>query len=308
MANGQPMPVVGFLNSGSAAEFADFVTAFRRGLSETGYDEGRNVRVEYHWADGRYDRLPDLAGELVRRPVDVIAATGGIVSARAAQAATKTIPILFISGVDPIKAQLVDDLKHPSGNATGVNVRTTELLPERLKQLKVMVPDAKKIAVLVNPRNFVAAMETTEAKSANLIVLTATNAAELKAAFTSAAEQGAGAILISADPFFTSQRRSIIELAKEHAMPAAYPWSECATAGGLMSFGPSLPEAYQKIGAYAGEVLKRVGTAVPSARSAAVGLPVITLDNPEMFINSGAAMQCKLAVAEGLRPLARLIT
>ncbi len=310
MTNGQQIPVVGFLNSGSAAEFADFVAAFRAGLSGAGFDEGRNVAIEYRWADGRYDQLPSLASELARWPVDVIAATGGIVSARAAQAATKAIPILFISGLNPVKAGLVDNLERPSGNATGINVGTTELLADRLKYLREMVPNAGKIAILVNPKSFVAAIETAEVKNSGLVVVTASTAAELETAFGEAAQQGAGAILVSADPFFTSQRKTIVDLASRHALPAAYPWQEYATAGGLMSHGPSLSDAYKQVGAYVGELLKGAKRAMGAnlMGNSKSALPAVRpASKSETIINNKAAIAHRLSIPGRLRTRAYVI-
>lgn len=307
MANGQSKPVVGFLNSGSAEEFTDFAAAFRAGLNGAGFQDARNVAIEYRWADGRYDRLPDLARELVRIPVAVIAATGGIVSARAAQAATSTIPILFISGVNPVKAGLVDSLERPGSNATGINVGTTELLADRLKCLREMVPGAEKIGILVNPKSFVASIEADEMQKAKLIVLTASTASELATAFNNAVKQGAGALLVSADPFFTSQRKVIVELASQHALPTAYPWQEYATVGGLMSYGPSLSDAYKEVGTYVGEILKGSGGHGLAARSKAVLPPVRAASKLEMIINNKTASTHKLSVPGSLRQQAYVI-
>lgn len=307
MANGQPTPIIGFLNSGSSAQFADFVAAFQKGLREAGYNEGSNVTIEYKWADGDYDQLAKLANELVSQRVNVIAATGGIVSARAAMKATSSIPILFISGVDPRMAGLVNDLANPSGNASGVNVRTTELMSEGLKHLRKMAGNPEKVAVLVNPRNFVAAMERDQAKNDNLIVLTATNEAELTAALASAVDRGAGALLITADPVFTTKRELIIQFASDHKIPTAYPWSACVSAGGLCSYGTNLSEAYEAIGTYAATILNRLSDAAAATRGAAIGLPVITLEKREIVINHATAARCKVKISDGLPPLARLI-
>lgn len=249
------MKTIGFLNSVSESACADLVSAFKRGLQEAGFTVGQNVAIEFRWANGQYDQLQTLASELVNRKVDVIAATGGIVSAKAALAATSTIPVLFVSGCDAVRAGLVTDAQRPSGNATGVQVSTTEAMERRLTALRSMVPGAAKIALLVNPRSFVAQMEDAHGKSANLLVLKASTASEIDAAFDKAAAEKAGAVLVSADPFFTSQRHRLVAAAARTRLPASYPWREYTAAGGLMSEGPSLEDAYREIGVLAGKIL-----------------------------------------------------
>ncbi|HVY56373.1 MAG TPA: ABC transporter substrate-binding protein [Xanthobacteraceae bacterium] len=249
------MKTIGFLNSMSEGACGDFVDAFRKGLQGSGLAVGRDVAIEFRWADGRYDRLPALAADLVSRRVDVIAATGGIVSARAALEATKTIPVLFVSGCDAVQAGLVDNLRRPGGNATGVQVSTTEALERRLRTLRELVPGNGRIALLVNPNSFVARMEDTHGRNSNLIVLSASTENEIESAFNRAAEQKAAAILVSADPFFTSRRTQIVACAERTRIPTAYPWREYSDAGGLVSEGPNLTEAYRLIGIYAGRIL-----------------------------------------------------
>jgi putative tryptophan/tyrosine transport system substrate-binding protein len=229
-------------------------SAFRQGLKDGGYLEGQNVAIEYRWAEGRYDRLPALAADLVSRQVAAIAATGGTPSARAAKAATATVPILFVAA-DPVRDGLVASLNRPGGNLTGVSVFSAELAPKRLQLLRELVPKAGKIAVLTNPES----MDDAEAmKRAGLPLLTITAEAEsdLEPAFVRAAQQGVEALLVTADPFFNSRRAQIVALAARHSLPAAYPWREYVEAGGLMSYGTSLTGTYRQVGQYVGRVLK----------------------------------------------------
>src|ERR1700730_10659520 len=253
------MPVIGFLNSASPGPFALLLSAFHEGLKDGGYVEGKNVTVEYRWADGQYDRLPALAADLVRRRVTVIAATGGTTTAQAAKAATTTIPILFIAGANPVGDGLVSSFNRPGGNVTGVSTYTSELVPKRLELLRELVPKATKIAMLVNSEN------TTDGQDAQnimqkvglpLLVLSARVETECEQEFISATQQGAQALLVSADPFFNSRRTQLVALAARYAVPAALPWSEYAKAGGLMSYGPSIPGAYRQIGQYVTRILK----------------------------------------------------
>jgi putative tryptophan/tyrosine transport system substrate-binding protein len=251
----QPLvPVIGFLSSQSPGPFAKMLAAFHQGLKDGGYVEGQNVAIEYRWADGRYDQLPALAADLVRRQVAVIAATGGTPSARAANAATTTIPIIFVAA-DPVRDGLVASLNRPGGNVTGVSVFSAELAPKRLQLLRELVPKAGKIAVLTNP----ATRDDAEAmKRAGVPLLTITAEAEsdFEPAFIQAAQQGVEALLVTADPFFNSRRAQIVALAARHSLPAAYPWREYVEAGGLMSYGTSLAGTYRQVGQYVSRVLK----------------------------------------------------
>ena len=253
------MPVIGFLNSASPGPFALLLSSFHEGLKDGGYVEGKNVTVEYRWANGQYDRLPALAADLVRRRVTVIAATGGTVTAQAAKAATTTIPVLFIAGANPVGDGLVSSFNRPGGNVTGVSVYTSELAPKRLELLRELVPKATKIALLVNPEN---AADSQDAQNMMqraglpLLTLSARVETELEREFVSASQHGAQALLVSADPFFNSRRTQLVALAARYAMPAAYPWSEYAKAGGLMSYGTSIPGAYRQIGQYVTRILK----------------------------------------------------
>ena len=240
------VPLIGFLNSASPGPFARLVDAFRQGLREGGYVEGRNVTIEYRWADGQFARLSDLAADLVRRRVSLIVATGGAVSARAAKDVTTTIPILFITGPNPIGDGLVTSLNRPSGNATGVALYTSELLPKRLELLGQLLPRAATIALLVNPSDVAHELETKYVEDAvrvtgqQMVLLNAGAESDFEPALVSAVQQRVDALLVSANPFFTSRRAQLVALAARHAMPAGYPWREYADAGGLMSYGPSI--------------------------------------------------------------------
>jgi putative tryptophan/tyrosine transport system substrate-binding protein len=248
------------LSLSSASISVPVPLAFRKGLSQAGIlDE--NVAIEARQAQGRYDRLPALAADLIRRKVNVIVAAGGLVSARAAIAATTTIPVLFIAGFDPVKLGLVSSFNRPGGNATGVSIYTTELLAKRLELLHELVPRASRIALLVNADNPVSEIEIDDmrmvAKAAGLklTIVKASAATGFTAAF-SAAAAGADVLLVSADPFFTTQRGPIVAFAAQHGLPAAYPWLEYVESGGLISYGPVLVDAYQQIGVYAGRILR----------------------------------------------------
>jgi len=254
------MPVIGFLNGASAWEFAHLAAAFRQGLSETGYVEGRNVLVEYRWAEGHYDRLPILVADLVRRQVAVIAANGP--AAVAAKAATATIPIVFNTGVDPVELGLVASLNHPGGNLTGVTDLAQELGPKRLELLHELVPTATVVAVLVNPsypgaeillRDLQVAARTL---ALQIHVLHASTEHELDTAFASLVQLRAGALVIGPDSFFNSRSELLAALTVRHAVPAIFQYREFAAAGGLMSYGGSIMDQYRLVGAYTGRILK----------------------------------------------------
>ena len=256
------MPVIGLLNSASPGPFALLLAAFHQGLKDGGYVEGRNVTIEYRWAEGHYDRLPAPAEDLVRRQVTVIAATGGTVTARAAKTATTTIPVLFIGGADPVGDGLVSSFNRPGGNVTGVSTYTSELGPKRLELLRELVPKATKIAMLVNSENIADRQDAQDMEAAMqaagllLLTLRARVETEFEPAFVNASQQGVQALLVSADPFFNSRHAQLVALAARYAVPAAYPWSEYAKAGGLMSYGASLPGAYRQIAQYVTRILK----------------------------------------------------
>jgi putative ABC transport system substrate-binding protein len=261
-AQQKAMPVIGFLGVASPGPYAPFVTAFREGLSETGYVEGQNSAFEFRWAEGHYDRLPALAADLVDHKVDVIATTGGGSSARAAKSATSTIPIVFTTGGDPVESGLVASLARPGGNLTGVSMMFTELMPKRLELLSELVPQAAVIALLVNPNNpgnelmIRDFQEAARAKGVQVQILKAGAEGDFEAAFTSLARLHAGALIVSPDPFFGSRREQLVALASRHAVPAIYEWREFAAAGGLISYGPSVTTAFRQAGIYVGRILK----------------------------------------------------
>jgi putative ABC transport system substrate-binding protein len=254
--------VIGFLNVASPGPFGPLVDAFRQGLKDGGYVEGQNVAIEYRWAEGQPARLPELAADLARRGVALIAATGGTVVASAAKAATATIPILFISGPNPVADGLVTSLNRPGGSLTGVALYTSELMPKRLELLGELVPRAATIALLLYPMGFAADPEpkyledAVRATGQQMILLNASSESDFEPAFDSAVRQRADALLVSASPFFTTGRAQLVALAARHAIPAAYPWREYVDAGGLMSYGPSIAGAYRQIGRYASRILK----------------------------------------------------
>jgi len=286
-----PKPVIGFLNSASPGPFSPLVAAFHAGLKEGGYVEGQNVTIEYRWAEGQYDRLPALADDLVRRKVSVITATGGVVSARAARAATSTIPVVFLGGTEPVGEGLVSSFSRPGGNVTGVSTYTSEVAAKRVQLLRDLLPNVGKIAVLTNPENrtgndlqdIAAAVNTYKLQ---MVELKAKAESEFESAFTEAVNQGAQALLVSSDPFFTSRRAQIVALAARHKMPAGYAWREYVQSGGLMSYGTSLPGMYRQIGQYVARILKGAN---PS------DLPV---QNPTTFV---FAVNLTTAKALGLR-------
>ena len=260
-AQQKAMPVIGYLSIGSPGPAGPGATAFRRGLSETGYVEGQNVAIEYRWAEGRFDRRPALVADLVGRKVDVIAAGGGL-SALAAKTATSTIPIVFSIGRDPVEFGLVGSLSRPGGNLTGFNELYIELTPKRLELLSDLVPRAGVIAVLVNPTNSNAerimtdVQEAARAKGLNLHILKAGTESEIDAALASYAQPHAGALLVGPDAFFESRREQLVALAARRAVPAIYDVREFVEAGGLISYGTSRIGAWRQVGIYVGRILK----------------------------------------------------
>jgi putative tryptophan/tyrosine transport system substrate-binding protein len=295
------MPVVGFLDSGSAAAFAARVAEFRRGLGETGYVEGQNVAIEYRWADGQYDRLPALADDLVRRQVVLIVATGSANSARAANAATATTPIVFANGGDPVKLGLVRSLNRPGGNATGVTYFLSELGPKRLELLRELVPTAAVIAFLINPANPVTESDTKDLQAVagaigqRVRILNASSESDLDAAFASLVEQRAGALLVNNDAFFSSRHKQIVALAARCALPAIYYLRDFVVAGGLASYGPSVLDAYRQVGTYVGRILRGEKPA---------DLPVMQPTKFELAINLKTAKALGLNVPDKLLALA----
>ena len=289
-AQQKAMPVIGFLGVNSPGPTAPSVTAFHQGLSETGYVEGQNVTVEYRWAEGRYDRLPALAADLVGRGVDVIATSGA--GARAAKNATSTISIVAIVG-DPGATGLYASLARPGGNLTGFSILVAELMPKRLELISELVPQAGLIALLLNPNNANAArdikdmQEAARAKGVQLHILKAGAEGEFEPAFDSLVQQHAGALVVGADPFLNSRREELVALAARHAVPAIYEWRESVVAGGLISYGPSLTGIWREIGVYAGKILKGAKPA---------DLPVQQPTTFELVVNLNTAKALGLTV------------
>ncbi|HYU12009.1 MAG TPA: ABC transporter substrate-binding protein [Stellaceae bacterium] len=275
------MPVIGFLHQGSSQASAQLVVAFGRGLQESGYAEGRNVTFEFRWADGEYDRLPELAADLVTRHVAVIAAAL-LPAARAAKATTSTIPIVFISGSDPIETGLVMSLSRPTGNVTGVSLFSVPLIEKRLEVLREIIPTAVVVAVLVNPSNpnteanvrvISAAAQTMRLR---IEFINALSERDLEAAFSAIVDLPAGALIVGADGFFASRRERIVALAARHAVPTMYFQREFVAAGGLISYGTSSGEMYREAGTYVGRLLKGAKPA---------DLPVLQPTKFELVIN-----------------------
>ncbi len=261
------MPVIGYLASATPEVNVRLLPAFLGGLSETGWIDGQNVAIEYRWAEDRYDRLPGLATELVGRDVEVIVSTGGTPGVLAAKNASSTIPIVFITGDDPVKQGLVKSLARPGGNLTGVTLTgvtlfIVELTAKRLELLSELVPQARVVALLVNPNNPATepiirnVQEAASAKSLQLHVLKGGTESEIDAAFATLAQRQVGALIASGDPFFYSRRDQVVALAARHAVPVMYERREFAAAGGLISYGPSFNGIWRQVGIYAGKILK----------------------------------------------------
>ena len=253
-------PVVGFLRSTPLAPFTHLVTAFRQGLKEAGFVEGQNVAIEYRYADNQIDRLPALVADLIRRPVAVI--VGNVAPALAAKAATTTVPIVFVSGSDPVQDGLVASLNRPGGNVTGVSFFSGVLGAKRLELLRQLVPKATTIAMLVNPNNPNTEADRRDVQAAaqaigqQLIVLDASSVRDIETAFATFVQRGAGALLAGGGAFMNSHRERIVALAARHGLPASYAQREAVFAGGLMSYGASITDAYRQVGIYAGRILK----------------------------------------------------
>jgi len=295
------IPVIGFLNGQSPDTFAHAAAAFREGLKEIGFVDGQNVTIEYRWAEGQNDRLPAMANELVRRQVAVIAATGASAAAPAVKAATSTIPILFIVGADPVKLGLVASLNRPGGNLTGVSFLASALGEKRLGLIHDLIPGAAVIAVMANPNNPNAEPEVSDVLAAARIigkqvkVFQADNERGIDAAFASIIEQRIGVLATASDPFFNSRRDQIVALAARHALPALYDAREFAAAGGLMSYGTSLTDAYRQVGVYTGRILKGAKPA---------DLPVVQPTKFEFVINLKTAKTLGLTFPPGLLAIA----
>src|SRR5262249_36784756 len=283
------MPIFGLLDSRSPDGMTDRLRAFREGLKDSGYVERENVAIEYRWAENQLDRLPELAAELVRRQVAVIAATSTN-PALAAKAATTTTPIVFVAGEDPVRLGLVASLARPGGNLTGINILSGELTAKRLNLLREMVPGAARIAVLVNPANVMTENALRDVAAAARVmglqiqVLNASTSGEIDAAFV---RERPDAVFVGLDVFFISRRAQLVNLASRHALPATYHLREFAEAGGLMSYGTNIVDTFRQAGVYAGRILKGAKPA---------GLPVVQSTKFELVINAWTARMLGLAV------------
>ena len=296
------MPVIGFLNGTTPARAVHHVTAFRHGLNETGYVEGQNVAIEYRWGENRSDRLPALAAELVRRPVTIIAATGGFGSAPAAKAATTTIPIVFtLGGFDPVESGLVASLARPGGNVTGVTLLSAALTAKRMDLLRALIPKASVVAILVSPGSGTAETQLKEVQPAarafglQLLELSASTEDEIDAAFRTLAAHRVDALFVGGSPLFETRRDHIVVLAARYAVPAIYNWREFTAAGGLMSYGSSITEMYRQAGIYTGRILKGAKPA---------DLPILQPTKFELVINLTTAKALGLEIPPTLLALA----
>jgi putative tryptophan/tyrosine transport system substrate-binding protein len=297
VARAQPSaaPVIGFLGSGFPDDQVNLVAATRDGLKEAGYVEGQNLTIEYRWAQGKYDRLPGLAAELVDRRVALIVAAGGSDPGRAAKNATSTIPVVFVSAADPIRAGLVASLNRPEGNVTGISMIGSTLEAKRLELLHEVMPQVSTIGVLINPKYPEAKAQAQEVEDARarlgvtLIVMNASTEAEVEAAFDAFVRQKAGAVLACNDPFFGSYREQLASLALRHKLPAMSFRREFAEVGGLLSYGPYFAEGYRQAGIYAGRILKGAKT---------TDLPVMQPTKFEMVVNLRNARALGLAISE----------
>jgi len=295
------MPVVGFIRDGSADASTRFVAAFRKGLNETGYIEGQNVTVEYHWLEGQLNRLPALMADLVRRHVAVIA-TPGNAPTIAAKAATTTIPIVFGVGGDPVQLGLIASLARPGGNATGINFFNTEVVAKRLRLLHDLVPNAARVAVLVNPANATTAesnlreiQEAALTLGMQIQVLNASTTDEIDAAFATLTRERPDALLVTGDAFFVARRGQFATLAASERIPAAYSIRDHVAAGGLMSYGTDLADMFRQVGVYTGTILKG---AKPT------DLPVLQTTKFEFVINRTTAKALGLTIPAGVLSIA----
>jgi putative ABC transport system substrate-binding protein len=295
------MPVIGFLNSGSANTFAHLANAFRQGLKEVGYIEGQNVTIEYRWAESRYDQLPALAADLVKRQVNVIAATGGEQSAIAAKAATTRIPIVFTAGGDPVKQGLVASLNHPGGNLTGMFFLTGAIESKRLGLLRELVPNAAIIGVLLNPNSPAVELQLRDIPDAaraigqRIVILEANNDRDIDAAFATLVQRQIEALLVAGDPLFSNRRDQIVALAARNSIPTIYYFRDFDAAGGLMSYGANLSDVFRQLGIYTGRILKGEK---PS------DLPVMQPTKFELVVNLKTASSLGLTVPPSLLAIA----
>jgi putative ABC transport system substrate-binding protein len=296
------MPVIGFINAGSADTFARQVAAFRKGLNETGYIEGQNVMVEYHWLEGHNDRVPALVADLVRRQVAVIATPASTPAALAAKAATATIPIVFSVPEDPVKLGLVASLARPGGNATGINFFNTEVIAKRLRLLHDLVPKAVRVAVVVNPSSAVltettlrAVQEAAPTIGLQIQILNATTIGEIDAAFATFARERPDALFVAPDSFFASRAVQFATLTARERIPASYSVRDLVAAGGLMSYGTDIAETFRQVGVYTGKILKGAKPA---------DLPVLQSTKFEFVINLQTARVLGIEVPPGVLSIA----
>lgn len=293
----QTHPVIGFLNSGVEEAFAHLAAAFRAGLAEQGFVDGRNVHIEYRWAGGHYDRLPAMARELIDRPVTVLVTSGGEPASLAAKRITSTIPIVFAIGGDPVRAGLVQSLSRPGGNMTGLSQFTSPIESKRVSLLLELVPQAKRVGFLFNPDFPTAQVQLAEVARAlgaaglGFVPYPATNEAAFATAFATFRAHHIDALIVGSDAFFNTRRNILVAFAAEHRMPSIYEFREFAFAGGLMSYGANLADGYRKIGVYTGRVLKGANPA---------DLPVLQPTNFELVINLKAAKALGHAVPQAL--------
>jgi putative tryptophan/tyrosine transport system substrate-binding protein len=290
-AQQQPMPVIGYLDAGSAAERTRQVAAFRTGLGEAGYQEGHNVALELRWAEGQYGRFGELAADLVRRRVSVIATPGSAAAALAAKAATATIPIVFGVGSDPVQAGLVASLNRPGGNVTGINFFTVELVAKRTELLRELVPAAKRLAVLINPTDPEGYQTLRDAQAAaggqQIVAVEVASGRDIDAAFTRMAREQVDALFVAPGTFFNTRRVQLAILAARHALPAIYAVRAYPEVGGLISYGTDVLDAFRQVGVYTARILK-------GARPA--DLPVVQSTKFELVINLNTARALGLDV------------
>jgi putative tryptophan/tyrosine transport system substrate-binding protein len=293
------MPVIGLLDQRSPDALADRLRGFRKGLQDAGFIAGQNAAIEYRWAENQADRLQELAADLVRRQVAVIAVPGGLAPASAAKAATATIPIVFAVADDPVRLGLVASLARPGGNLTGINFLSGELTAKRLELLRELVPGATRVAVLVNPANAEKPEREVEAAARTIglqiEVLNASTISEINAAFATFARERPDALFIGLDPFFNSRRIQLVQLATRHAVPASFPVRDFAEVGGLMSYGANIADAWLQVGSYTGRILKGTKPA---------DLPVVQSSKFELVINAQTASMLGITVPPSLLALA----
>ena len=288
------MPVIGFLGAVSPDSYSERLRGFRQGLKDTGYVEGENVAIEYRWAENQFDRLPALAADLVRRKVDVIAAIGGNLVAQTAEAATTTIPIVFIATEDPVKLGFVASLARPGGNATGINFYSGELTAKRLELLREMVPAATRVAVLVNPANALTTESTlrdvhsaAHAMGLQIQVVNASTSYEINAAFATFGRERPNALFVGLDIFLNNRRAQLVNLASHYTLPAIFSNRDFAEIGGLMSYGSDIKDTFRQVGVYVGRILKGAKPA---------DLPVVQASKFELVINAETARMLGLTV------------